>query len=87
MTQVAPLAIVLDIEGTTSSTGFVHETLYPYSRERFAEWIAAHAERPDVAAQIESVRELAGEPDADVAKPNLDRVVWWLNHWLDGDQK
>lgn len=75
-------AVVLDIEGTTSSTGFVHETLYPYSAERFATWIAAHADQPEVAEQIEAVRRLAGEPDAD-----LDRVVWWLHHWLAGDQK
>lgn len=75
-------AVVLDIEGTTSSTGFVHDTLYPYSRERFGTWIAAHAERVDVQAQLQAVRELAGEPDAD-----LDRIVWWLEHWLDGDQK
>ncbi len=74
--------VVLDIEGTTSSTGFVHATLYPYSRERFAGFLSTRGDDPLVAAQIEAVRELAGEPDADV-----DRVVWWLNHWLDGDQK
>ena len=43
-------AVVLDIEGTTSSTGFVHDTLYPYSRARFRSWIAAHDDRDDVAA-------------------------------------
>jgi enolase-phosphatase E1 len=79
-------AIVLDIEGTTSSTGFVHETLYPYSRERFATWISAHlddaARGADVARQLQAVRALAGEPDADV-----ERCVWWLHHWLDDDQK
>lgn len=74
--------VVLDIEGTTSSTGFVHQTLYPYSRERFHGWIEANVERPEVRAQVDSVRSLAGEPDAD-----LDRVVWWLEHWLEGDQK
>lgn len=75
-------AVVLDIEGTTSSTGFVHETLYPYSADRFATWIAAHADDADVSAQVDAVRELAGEPDAD-----LDRVVWWLHHWLSRDEK
>lgn len=74
--------VVYDIEGTTSSTGFVHDTLYPYSRERFAAYIGEHGDDPQVAAQLAAVRELAGEPDADV-----DRVVWWLNHWLDDDQK
>jgi enolase-phosphatase E1 len=75
-------AVVVDIEGTTSSTWFVHETLYPYSAARFAEWITDHADEPMVAAQVAAVRELAGEPDAP-----LDRVVWWLQHWLAGDEK
>jgi enolase-phosphatase E1 len=79
-------AIVLDIEGTTSSTGFVHDTLYPYSRERFQTWITAHLADPqwhgEVARQLAAVRQVAGEPEADLA-----RCVWWLHHWLDGDQK
>lgn len=75
-------AVVLDIEGTTSSTGFVHATLYPYSRARFRSWIDGHAEHDDVQAQIRSVRDLAAEPDADV-----ERIVWWLEHWLDADHK
>jgi len=74
--------VVIDIEGTTSSTGFVHQTLYPYSRTRFRTWIERHHHRAEVAAQVDSVRMLSGEPGAD-----LDRVVWWLNHWLDGDEK
>ncbi|BAN03116.1 acireductone synthase [Ilumatobacter coccineus] len=74
--------VVYDIEGTTSSTGFVHDTLYPYSRERFAAYIDEHGHDPQVIAQLDAVRELAGEPDADV-----ERIVWWLNHWLDDDQK
>jgi methionine salvage enolase-phosphatase E1 len=71
--------VVIDIEGTTSSTGFVHRTLYPYSRERFRGWIDAHRDRTDVRAMIDVVRELAAEPEADI-----DRVVWWLNHWFEG---
>jgi enolase-phosphatase E1 len=75
-------AVVLDIEGTTSSTGFVHRTLYPYSRARFRSWIGGHLDDPDVVRQVDAVRELAGEADAD-----LDRVVWWLEDWLDRDEK
>lgn len=74
--------IVLDIEGTTSSTGFVHQTLYPYSRDRFRSWIEANLHRDEVRSQVENVRAMTDEPAAD-----LDRVVWWLNHWLDGDEK
>lgn len=74
--------IIIDIEGTTSSTWFVHRTLYPYSHERFDTWLAAHRDRADVQAMVQMVRDIAGEPDADDA-----RVVWWLRHWLDNDQK
>jgi len=74
--------VIIDIEGTTSSTWFVQRTLYPYSRERFAEYLALHRNRPDVDAMVQMVRELASEPDADD-----ERVVWWLKHWLDSDKK
>lgn len=80
------LAIVLDIEGTTSSTGFVHDTLYPYSRARFANWIRTHLEDPElgaeVARQLDAVRSLMGRDDAD-----LDACVEQLNSWLDRDDK
>jgi len=74
--------VIIDIEGTTSSTWFVQQVLYPYSRERFAEYLAQHRTRPDVDAMVQMVQDLAEEPTADDA-----RVVWWLEHWLDGDQK
>lgn len=75
-------AVVLDIEGTTSSTDFVHATLFPYSAERFGSWLESHRDEPLVAAQVDAVRGLVGEPDAP-----LDRVVWWLQQWLARDEK
>jgi len=51
----------IDIEGTTSSTWFVQRTLYPYSRERFAEYLATHRDRPDVDQKMTS--ELGVPPD------------------------
>ncbi len=75
-------AVVLDIEGTTSSTGFVTSTLYPYSRERFARVLTERADEPDVARAAGQVRDLLGEPDADV-----DRLVAALDGWLDRDEK
>lgn len=74
--------VIIDIEGTTSSTWFVQGTLYPYSRERFAGYLAQHRNRPDVDAMVQMVRDLANEPEA-----SDERVVWWLQHWLDNDQK
>ena len=38
-------AILLDIEGTTTPIDFVHEVLFPYSRERIADYVAMHFDR------------------------------------------
>lgn len=35
-------AIVTDIEGTTSSLSFVHDTLFPYARARLPAYVAEH---------------------------------------------
>jgi enolase-phosphatase E1 len=75
-------AVVLDIEGTTSATGFVVDVLYPYSRSRFAALLAERADDPDVARAVAQVREELGEPEADAAA-----VEKALNTWLDEDRK
>lgn len=75
-------AVVLDIEGTTSATGFVVDVLYPYSRSRFAALLAERADDPAVARAIAQVRELTGDQDADAA-----RIEKTLNAWLDEDRK
>ncbi|MFD5798740.1 acireductone synthase [Streptomyces diastatochromogenes] len=75
-------AVVLDIEGTTSATGFVVDVLYPYSRSRFAALLTERAGDPEVARAVAQVRELTGEADADAAQ-----VEKTLNAWLDEDRK
>ncbi|PSM38672.1 acireductone synthase [Streptomyces dioscori] len=74
--------VVLDIEGTTSATGFVVDVLYPYSRSRFGALLAERGDDPEVRRAVAQVRELLGEPDADPV-----RVERALNEWLDGDVK
>jgi enolase-phosphatase E1 len=81
-TTSAPLTVVVDIEGTTSATGFITEQLYPYSREHFRRLLDERADEPEVARAIAGVRELIGEPDADVKR--IDEA---LNGWLDRDEK
>ncbi|MFF9774715.1 acireductone synthase [Streptomyces sp. NPDC013978] len=75
-------SVVLDIEGTTSATGFVVDVLYPYSRSRFGALLAERSGDPDVARAVAQVRELIAEPDADAA--HVERA---LNSWLDEDRK
>ncbi|WP_330303365.1 MULTISPECIES: acireductone synthase [unclassified Streptomyces] len=75
-------SVVLDIEGTTSATGFVVDVLYPYSRSRFGAVLSERSGDPDVLRAVAQVRELIGEPDADAV-----RVEKALNEWLDEDRK
>ncbi|WP_406328734.1 acireductone synthase [Streptomyces sp. NBC_00203] len=75
-------SVVLDIEGTTSATGFVVDVLYPYSRSRFGAVLSERSGDPDVLRAVAQVRELIGEPDADAV-----RVEKTLNEWLDEDRK
>jgi enolase-phosphatase E1 len=77
---LTPRAIVTDIEGTTSSIGFVHEVLFPYARARLADYVAAHPEQ--VAPILEVVRREAGDPALDEAA-----CVALLLEWHDADRK
>ncbi|NUU22314.1 MAG: acireductone synthase [Streptomycetaceae bacterium] len=82
MSSTAPLHVVVDIEGTTSATGFITEQLYPYSRKHFARLLETRGDEPEVARAVAAVRELIGEPHAD-----RTRIVAALNTWLDRDEK
>jgi enolase-phosphatase E1 len=75
-------AVVLDIEGTTSATGFVVDALYPYSRSRFGALLSERSGDPEVARAVAQVRELLDDPDADAV-----RIEKALNAWLDEDRK
>ncbi|MFD9905304.1 acireductone synthase [Streptomyces sp. NPDC059063] len=75
-------AVVLDIEGTTSATGFVVDVMYPYARERFGALLAERAHDAVVARAVARIREETGEPDADPAR--IEKV---LGAWADEDRK
>lgn len=73
-------AVLTDIEGTTSSIRFVHETLFPYAARALPDYLREHADaHRDI---IEAVRDEAGEPDA-----NVERVIAILLAWITEDRK
>ncbi|HEX2140218.1 MAG TPA: acireductone synthase, partial [Woeseiaceae bacterium] len=61
-------AIVTDIEGTTSSIGFVHNVLFPYAARHLPDFVREHEQDPSIAALLEEVRTEAGEPHADTER-------------------
>lgn len=74
-------AIVTDIEGTTSSIDFVHQSLFPYARRHLRGFLKAHVEDGAVRAQLGEVSAAEGrELSADEAATVLER-------WIDEDRK
>lgn len=75
-------AILTDIEGTTSAVSFVFDVLFPYAKQHLPGFVRQHAGEPDVAAQLQAVRNDSAEPDASV-----DRVIEILLQWIAEDRK
>ena len=73
--------IVTDIEGTTSSIDFVHETLFPYARKHLRAYVKEHAQRPEVAAELAAVAQDVGRP------LSVDEAADQLERWIDEDRK
>jgi enolase-phosphatase E1 len=75
------LAILTDIEGTTSRIDFVHKVLFPYSRERIGDFVRAHLEDSEVAQALAQVRAEIG------AEAAIDEQIAALLRWIDEDRK
>jgi enolase-phosphatase E1 len=74
-------AIVTDIEGTTSSIDFVHQTLFPYARARMREFLRANAGAVEVQSQIHEIEREVGQD----LSPNAAADI--LERWMAEDRK
>jgi enolase-phosphatase E1 len=54
-------ALLLDIEGTTTSIAFVYEVLFPFAKARMGDFLQAHWEEAEVQADVALVRAQAQE--------------------------
>ncbi|TKB46228.1 acireductone synthase [Ferrimonas sediminicola] len=75
-------AVIVDTAGTTTDYDFIKKVLFSYSAKEMARFIEENQEQVVVSHCIDDVKELAGEPDADLA-----RVVEILLQWIAEDQK
>lgn len=71
-------AILCDVEGTTTDTAFVHQTLSAYARRHIANFLRQHQHQPAVKAALLSLREEARLPLA-----GIDRLLAELLHYID----
>lgn len=74
-------AIVTDIEGTTSSIDFVHQTLFPYARAHLRGFLQAHAGDAEVQRQLAEVSREAGRA------LTTDQAADVLAQWIAEDRK
>ena len=74
-------AIVTDIEGTTSSIDFVHQTLFPYARTHLRRFLRQHAADLEVQQQVEAVAREMQRP------LSLDEAADVLEQWMAQDRK
>lgn len=70
---MTPQVILTDIEGTTSSLSFVHQTLFPYARARLPSWVAEHGG---------DLEKLLGWMDVDAKETELKDVQGKI--WAEG---
>ena len=64
-------AILLDIEGTTTSIDFVYQTLFPYARRHLAEFVESHYGSGELRSTLEQLRR-EWEADAQQKSPPFD---------------
>ncbi|MEK7855208.1 MAG: acireductone synthase [Acidobacteriota bacterium] len=81
-------AILLDIEGTTTPISFVHETLFPYARERVGKFVETHF--GSLSAEInelivESSNDASYTIPVDPTEPGS--ISAYLEHLIDQDRK
>ena len=80
-----PRVVVTDIEGTTTSIAFVHDVLFPYSREFLPRFVETYKARPDVAAAL---ADAAATVKAETGKaPVGDEITHALLGWIAADRK
>lgn len=80
-----PKAVLLDVEGTTTSVRFVYEVLFPYARERVAAFLAERGDDPEVRRAVDLLR--AGDPLLAGGDPEAPDVVASVHRQMDEDRK
>ncbi len=77
--------ILMDIEGTTTSISFVHDILFPYSKERIPAFINSHQNDPEILTIFEEVKLTVNNEQNHL--PNNQQIINQLIEWINVDRK
>ena len=78
-------AVLMDIEGTTTSIRFVHDLLFPFARARMSAFIRENIDGDEIKSALSEVQEtLSAEGES---APSIERAIEALHLWIDQDRK
>jgi enolase-phosphatase E1 len=78
-------AVLLDIEGTTTSISFVTDVLFPYAAARIPDFLKAHADEPAMRSVCAAIS--ADANDQETGLPELERVIAVVRRQMAADVK
>ena len=78
--------VLLDIEGTTTPIDFVHQTLFPFAKERIEEFVTENKKKleDELAALRQEVSE---DPEFNARAECVEELVGYLKFLIDTDRK
>jgi enolase-phosphatase E1 len=77
--------ILMDIEGTTTSISFVHDILFPYSKERLSTYIESHKNDDSIQAVLAETKNTIFEETN--SKADDLQAINQLTEWIKIDRK
>src|SRR3954469_22474385 len=86
-TASPPLAILTDIEGTTTSIAFVYDILFPYAAARLERVCARTDPPPDLREALERLREEHGREGVDDPPPAFGDGAPYARWLMERDRK
>ena len=94
MMRFAARMVLLDIEGTVSPLAFVHEVMFPFSRERVGSFLENHGAEAAAISALERMALDAGAeslalwlPEPWPSSQNIEAVERQVHAWMDADAK
>lgn len=82
---MADTALLLDIEGTTTSISFVYETLFPYAARSIPGFLAANSGRSEIGEAIDRI--LLDATDDERRLPRIEATISVVRRQMSGDVK
>ncbi len=77
--------ILTDVEGTTTSISFVHDTLFPFAKERLKEYVQKHSDKAEVQSALALTKQTALEENQKTL--NDEEACELLLKWIKEDRK